>query len=178
MLRVRLNGVPGTGQVVSTDQSGLGALMLLILTSHSEKIDWDTHRGAVIKRVYWTCNLIEKYVTPTTVSTRVTDFSFTNGGYSWYHFDLDLPQTGIGDYEDQVPLPGDNFGDRSIEAETVTLHFLAIIALRRLISRIHAAIFDGTSDRASDMQAEVLTEGFDNTTCGQFLRRFMLTYRT
>ncbi|KAK4983050.1 hypothetical protein LTR50_007450 [Elasticomyces elasticus] len=91
-------------------------------------LDWSSDRGDLVKRAYWTCNLTENL----------------------YHLDLDLPQTGISELEDHVPLPyfhtdvqaGEDVAD---ERSHFQYHFLAMIALKRLISRIHAALHDATS---------------------------------
>jgi hypothetical protein len=60
---------------------------------------------------------------------------------SWYHMDLDLPRTGIEDYEDRIPLPGKETKDA--QQEQIRMQFLAMITLRRVISRIHVTIFEG-----------------------------------
>lgn len=89
---------------------------------------WNTLQGDLIKRAYWTCVLSEDF----------------------YHMDLDLPQTGIDSLQDDVPLP--NFQDTN-EQHSASMgssegrahfhyHFLAMIALRRLIARIHTAIHE------------------------------------
>ncbi|KAF2144101.1 uncharacterized protein K452DRAFT_285324 [Aplosporella prunicola CBS 121167] len=89
-------------------------------------VEWSSKRGNLLKRVYWTCNLIE----------------------SWYHFELDLPQTGICDHEDDVPLPGEILGPSAVEDQSTVMHFLAIIALRRLVTRVHKTIFEATNSTA------------------------------
>lgn len=68
-------------------------------------------------------------------------------GLSLYHLDLDLPQTGIHHLEDEVPLPyfheaQDPPGVLSDERSHFQYHFLAMIALRRLIARIHSVIHE------------------------------------
>lgn len=90
-----------------------------------ESIDWSTPRADLIKRAYWTCLLSE----------------------DMYHLELDLSQTGIHTLEDQVPLPyfheAQNMsGKASDERSHFQYHFLAMIALRRLITRIHGSIHD------------------------------------
>ncbi|KAF2086496.1 hypothetical protein K490DRAFT_44350 [Saccharata proteae CBS 121410] len=84
-------------------------------------IDWYNHQGNLLKRVYWTCNLIE----------------------NWYHFDLDLPRTGICEHEDEVPLSGALKADPSAGEQHTLMCFLATIALRRLVTRVHNTIFEG-----------------------------------
>ena len=65
--------------------------------------------------------------------------------HSLYHVELDLPQTGIHTMEDQVPLPYFHAprGEDSTAADERShyqYHFLAMVALRRLIARIHGSI--------------------------------------
>ncbi|THW79380.1 hypothetical protein D6D19_01255 [Aureobasidium pullulans] len=88
-----------------------------------ESIDWSTPRADLIKRAYWACMLSE----------------------DMYHLELDLSQTGIHTLEDQVPLPyfhgsESNYGNPSDEKSHFQYHFLAMIALRRLVARIHESI--------------------------------------
>ncbi|KAF2156931.1 hypothetical protein K461DRAFT_219778 [Myriangium duriaei CBS 260.36] len=103
-----------------------------------ERIDWATPRADMIKRVYWTCILNEDL----------------------YHLELDLPRTGIYGLEDQIPLPAFQRAQyiSSSNAETSSYfhyHFLAMIALRRLIARIHSALHTD-----SDVKAET-SQGYD-----------------
>ncbi|OCL05195.1 hypothetical protein AOQ84DRAFT_299382 [Glonium stellatum] len=91
-----------------------------------EAIEWNSRKGNAIKRIYWTCNTVE----------------------NWYHIDLDLPRTGICDHEDIVPLPTDNSLAIGAESQHNLLHFSAMISLRRLITRIHSAIFEATNNSA------------------------------
>jgi len=92
-----------------------------------QDVDWSTHVGDMIKRAYWACILSEDL----------------------YHLDLDLPQTGIHTLEDEVPLPyfheaHDAHGrtQGTEERSHFQYHFLAMIALRRLIARIHGVIHE------------------------------------
>lgn len=90
--------------------------------------DWNTPTGDLIIRAYWTCMLSEDF----------------------YHMDLDLPHTDIASLQDQVPLPYfhevreqlDSSGRLSENKSHVQYHFLAMIALHRLIARINKAIHD------------------------------------
>lgn len=89
--------------------------------------DWDSRHGDLVKRAYWTCILSEDF----------------------YHLDLDLPKTGIDSFEDEVPLPYFHEGQQqgstgplSEERSTFQYHFLAMIALRRLITRINTTIHE------------------------------------
>lgn len=107
----------------------VAASMAMQVLVRCEEIDWQSRSGDVIKRAYWTCVLNEDL----------------------YHLDLDLPQTGICTLEDEVPLPSfhetqDSQGDsRGSGAQFhFQYHFLAMIALRKLISRINAAIHECT----------------------------------
>ncbi|KAK4561779.1 hypothetical protein LTR86_004458 [Recurvomyces mirabilis] len=116
-----------------------------------EPIDWSSANGDLVKRAYWTCVLSEDL----------------------YHLDLDFPQTGIHTMEDEVPLPyfheaqeqqhGSSVAGGSAQANQershFQYHFLAMIALRRLIARIHNAIHE--CERA--MQAEPLWRGSQRT---------------
>ncbi|KAL0264692.1 hypothetical protein SLS55_000643 [Diplodia seriata] len=35
--------------------------------------------------------------------------------FAWYHYDLDLPRTGVCDHEEEIPLPGELWGHRTEE---------------------------------------------------------------
>ena len=102
-----------------------------------QTVDWQSHYGDLLKRAYWTCVLSEDL----------------------YHLDLDLPQSGIQTFEDTVPLPyfieGQDMHTPGFPSQAVGVqsaedrdrshfqyHFLAMIALRRLISRIHEVIHE------------------------------------
>lgn len=103
----------------------VAASMSIQVLIRCENIDWSTPRADFIKRAYWVCILSE----------------------DMYHLELDLSQTGIHTLEDQVPLPyfheAQNMsGKASDERSHFQYHFLAMIALRRLITRIHGSIHD------------------------------------
>ena len=88
-----------------------------------EPIDWSTPRADLIKKAYWTCVL----------------------GEDLYHLELDLPETGIRTLEDKVPLPYFHETRDGVPAvfeakSHFQYHFLAMIALCRLINRIHASL--------------------------------------
>ncbi|KAL1632277.1 hypothetical protein SLS56_003857 [Neofusicoccum ribis] len=68
----------------------------------------------------------------------------------WYHFDLDLPRTGVCDHEDEIPLPGELLNHSTAEDQQTVMHFLAMIALRRLVTRVHKTIFEA-SNSTSEM---------------------------
>lgn len=90
-----------------------------------QTVDWQSSYGDMLKRAYWTCVLSEDL----------------------YHLDLDLPQTGVQELEDTVPLPYFHEGSESAthpldDRSNFQYHFLAMIALRRLIHRIHEVIHE------------------------------------
>jgi len=99
-----------------------------------QSIDWSSQEGDMIKRAYWACILSEDL----------------------YHLDLDLPQTGIHTLEDEVPLPyfheaqePQRGAGRAVDERShFQYHFLAMIALRRLIARIHGVIHECRSYRS------------------------------
>ncbi|KAK5127930.1 hypothetical protein LTR85_005047 [Meristemomyces frigidus] len=117
-------------------RSTVAASMACQVLIRCQTTDWASTEGDLIKRAYWTCILTEDL----------------------YHFDLDLPQTGIHTMEDEVPLPyfndeqGPGTSPTGIAAATLErnnhrYHFLAMIALRRLIARIHGVVHE--CERAS-----------------------------
>ncbi|KAK7519178.1 hypothetical protein IWZ03DRAFT_309418 [Phyllosticta citriasiana] len=99
-------------------------------------IDWFTEHGSLVKRLYWTCNLIE----------------------NWYHFDLDLPRTGMVESEDEIPLPGELLGQATAEEQQAMMHFLAMIALRRLVTRVHRTLFEESSEGYGGPPTHVIRE--------------------
>ena len=100
-------------------------------------IDWSSTHGDLVKRAYWTCILSEDF----------------------YHLDLDLPRTGIDSMDDEVPLPyfhdaheRQNSSSPLVEERShFQYHFLAMIALRRLIARINTAIHECEFLRSSSI---------------------------
>ncbi|KAH0559908.1 hypothetical protein GP486_003572 [Trichoglossum hirsutum] len=101
-----------------------------------EDIDWSTRRGDHIKRAYWHCVLMENGLT----------------------LELDLPGTGICEYEDVIPPP-DFDGPYSFqdmmesERSHYKYHFLAQMALKKLYSRIQSTMYDSSvngSEKADD----------------------------
>lgn len=97
----------------------------------SQQFDWRSQIGDMISRAYWVCLFQEEL----------------------YHLELDLPRAGIHQYEDEVPLPffgtltPPREGHRSWKDPHLHFktHFLAMIALRRLIVRIHTTIHERRS---------------------------------
>lgn len=89
-------------------------------------LDPSTHIGDLTVRAYWACVLNEDL----------------------YHFDLDLPQTGIHTLQDKIQLPSfrcsptDSLPEQELAEEVpfVQYHFLALIALRRLVVGISEAV--------------------------------------
>lgn len=98
------------------------ALQILV---QCQKTDGQLQSGDMIKRVYWICFLVEEN----------------------YHIHLGLPRTGIHLLEHKVPLPrfyeheGFQRDSRGSKGRSHDKHyFLAMIALWRLYSKIHAII--------------------------------------
>lgn len=95
-------------------------------------VDWLSHEGDMVKRAYWTCVIFEDL----------------------YHLELDLPETGICNLEDEVPLPQFHEALSVQEKPSSDIrypshfgyHFLAIISLRRLMTRIRMTIYEGECD--------------------------------
>jgi hypothetical protein len=86
-------------------------------------LDPATQTGDLAIRAYWACLLNEDL----------------------YHFDLDLPQTGIHTLQDKIPLPSFRAAQESSEHQSagvpfVQYHFLALITLRRLVISIDEAV--------------------------------------
>ncbi|KXT11284.1 hypothetical protein AC579_1673 [Pseudocercospora musae] len=115
-------------------RSTVSASMACQVLVKCQTIDWSTQYGDLVKRAYWCCVLAEDL----------------------YHLDLDLPQSGIQQLEDVVPLPyfqegqdlpGPSFFG-SDDGSHFQYHFLAMIALRRLISRIHEVIHENSSPQS------------------------------
>ncbi|TID15171.1 Polyubiquitin [Venturia nashicola] len=98
-------------------RASVSASMAFQVLIKCESVDWNSPRGHLIRRMYWTCNLLE----------------------SWYHIDLDLPKTGIADHADSVPLPGEQVQSKD---EGPQMQFLAMISLLRLITRTHDTLFE------------------------------------
>jgi hypothetical protein len=104
----------------------VSASMVCQVLINCRPIEWTTPMGDLIKRAYWTCALCEDL----------------------YHLDLDLPKTGILLLQDDVPLPYFHESQPTQPANSPLsddpshfgYHFLAMIALRRLIARINTAI--------------------------------------
>ncbi|KAF2836735.1 hypothetical protein M501DRAFT_1018618 [Patellaria atrata CBS 101060] len=63
----------------------VGASMAVQACMKCESADKYSRKGYTLDRLYWTCNLFE----------------------SWYHFDLDLPKTGIREHESVNKFPSD-----------------------------------------------------------------------
>ena len=108
-------------------RSTVAASMACQVLIKVKDVDWSTTEGDLIKRAFWSCILSEDF----------------------YHLDLDLPRTGIVSYEEEVPLPYFHDGHEAPtgpgteERSHFQYHFLAMIALRRLIARINTAIHGG-----------------------------------
>jgi hypothetical protein len=116
-----------TGRHLDFWRSTVAASMACQVLVRCNPMDWSTLSSDMIKRAYWACILSEDL----------------------YHLDLDLPQTGIHTLEDEVPLPyfheaqqENKIGRNVDERSHYQYHFLAMIALRRLIARIHGVIHE------------------------------------
>lgn len=90
-----------------------------------QEVGGQLRSGNMIKRVYWICFLAEES----------------------YHIELDLPRTELHSLEHRVPLPqfdkhhGDHREPRASEDRShYNHHFLAMIALRRLYSKVYATL--------------------------------------
>jgi hypothetical protein len=91
-------------------------------------IDWISHHGDMIKRVFWACVVNEDL----------------------YHMDLDLPESGVFVWEKNIAFP--TFVARAIvtlqtpvarqKRLQCKLNYLAMLALRKLISHIHTSLRD------------------------------------
>jgi hypothetical protein len=107
----------------------VAASMAMQVLIRCQEINWKSQSGDMVTRAYWACLLSEDL----------------------YHLDLDLPQTGICTLEDEVPLPSfhKTQGSQGHSRGSGALlqfkyHFLAMIALRKLIGRINAVIHECT----------------------------------
>jgi hypothetical protein len=95
------------------------------------RFNWSTLDGEMLKRAYWACVLDEGY----------------------YHHDLDLPETGIFAFQDDVLLPSFVPGiDEPMTAYTESpgspiayFQFLALTSLKRLVDRIHDVVHKSMS---------------------------------
>lgn len=106
------------------------ASLACIYLINGQAIDWSSQYGDLVKRAYWTCVLHERL----------------------FDLDLKVALTGIETMEDEIPFP--HFHGTTFEGDIVSLssriqegfvpkgqrdssyHFLALIALSRLIRRI------------------------------------------
>ncbi|KAF2456326.1 hypothetical protein BDY21DRAFT_372456 [Lineolata rhizophorae] len=113
-----------------------------------DSIDWNSTAGNSLKNVYWTCNLIE----------------------SWLHFELDLKPTGIMEFEDSVPLPASK-GAATPELQQWSLTHMSLIALRKLITRVHTTIYDSSTETTNQNACPPLPVVHE-------LRRQLVNWRT
>lgn len=107
----------------------VAASMVMQVLIRCQEIDWQSQSGDMMKRVYWTCVLHEDL----------------------YQLDLDLPATGMCTLEEGVPLP---YFHKTQDSQAhlrgsgallqFEYHFLAMIALRKLIARINTVIHECT----------------------------------
>ncbi|KAK4508752.1 hypothetical protein PRZ48_002491 [Zasmidium cellare] len=119
----------------------------ILVKAHGD--DWSGPRGDFVKRAYWTCVLIEDL----------------------FHVDLDLPPTGITTMQDEVPFPhfheirddsDDSYSPRQkSRSESACMLFLAMLTLRRIITRIHRTLHSTTEQAAisiDDTKSDILAE--------------------
>jgi hypothetical protein len=106
-------------------RSTVAASMACQVLIQCRNVDWSSRTGDMLKRAYWACILSEDL----------------------YHVDLDLPQTDLHTLEQEVPLPFLNESQEPADwrsgAERCSryqYHFLAMIALRRIIAQIRRAV--------------------------------------
>ena len=93
--------------------------ILTVIRCHD--FTWQSHRGDLICRLYWACLLSEDI----------------------YHLDLDLPPPWLHKLEDEVPMPfSHQTADNKPEPSYSEYQFLALIALRRVVARIHGIFHD------------------------------------
>lgn len=97
------------------------ACQLLLRTT---SVDWNSPDSDLLRRVYWTCHLME----------------------SLFRFDLCLPSTGIQSLQQTVPLPGDIHSAWSNDNRPHhELYFHAVLTLEKLISDVNLTILERTS---------------------------------
>lgn len=106
-------------------QSNMTASLMCQLLVQYPYEPWSTLNGDLIKRAYWTCMINEDL----------------------YHLDLDSPRTALRNIADAMSLPHFErsqdqleFKGRTDEDSLLEYHYLAKIALTRVISRIYDAI--------------------------------------
>ncbi|RMY90610.1 hypothetical protein D0861_03584 [Hortaea werneckii] len=111
--------------------STIAASMACQLVIKSSNVDWTTAYGDLVSRAFWSCLIKEDL----------------------FHLDLDLPRTGIADLHERVPYPHFRSAEMGKDSDPRNLHrsfdgkqekhyasFLALIALRSLISSIGTAV--------------------------------------
>ena len=99
-----------------------GSLICQVLAGDPNR-SWTTLSADLLRRAFWTCVIDEEF----------------------YHLDLDLPRTNVGDLVDRISLPkfsemlgpGSAEGDRS---NPLAFYFLAKVSLQRSIADIHQAV--------------------------------------
>jgi len=64
--------------------------------------------------------------------------------FSWYHLDLDLPRTGICEFDEAIPLPMDLMSNDTSLGKQVQFQGMAMISIHRIVTRIHTEMFQGT----------------------------------
>lgn len=106
-------------------RSIMEASMICQLLAQSPNAPWSTMTGDLLRRAFWTCVIDEDF----------------------YHIDLDLPRTGLGQLVDTIRLPNFSKALGSIgwtggskATSLVEFYFLSKVSLLRLISRVHQQI--------------------------------------
>ncbi|KAF3913407.1 hypothetical protein ABW20_dc0108859 [Dactylellina cionopaga] len=110
------------------NKAAIGCLMLLN-SSRSEGIDWDTWESDMLARVFWNTLMFESILVQ----------------------ELDVPPSGLADYEDIVPLPkfpsyssSSSLGTSSNVDDNESnyqYHFLAQAAHRKLLNRMRNNVY-------------------------------------
>lgn len=97
---------------------------------HCTAIDWSSHEGDMIKRVYWACLSNEMF----------------------FHRDLDMPQSSLNLMQDWIQLPEFRKDGNEAQQDTNAIssdnqfrqeHFLALISLSRLAQRVDVLLHQG-----------------------------------
>lgn len=110
-------------------RSAMEASLICQVLAQDPTRGWRTLGGDLLRRAFWTCVIFEDF----------------------YHLDLDLPRTSIGDLVDQVRLPmfTESMGKAAIadadadnSEQPPAFYFLAKVSLQRVISRIHQAVMN------------------------------------
>lgn len=106
-------------------RSVIQASVICQLLAQSPGIAWMAMTGDLLRRAFWSCVIDEDF----------------------YHLDLDLPRTNLGEMTDKIRLPnfskalgssGWTGGDKA--QSLLAFYFLAKVSLQRVISHMHEAV--------------------------------------